>query len=96
VALGYEMLRGIRLAGGVFIGKFGEPISDPSFKASASSSSPHGFSAARLAFDLSPGHGWPGSISALAISRTATITRWHNRSLVLLQVVAKSDQDARR
>jgi hypothetical protein len=33
VALGYETSRGIRLAGGVFVGKFDEPISDPSFTA---------------------------------------------------------------
>src|SRR5262245_28423990 len=33
VAVGYEMSRGFRLAGGVLFGKFDEPISDPSFTA---------------------------------------------------------------
>jgi hypothetical protein len=31
VAIGFETSRGLRLAGGVFVGKFDEPISDPSF-----------------------------------------------------------------
>jgi hypothetical protein len=33
VAIGFETSRGLRLAGGVFVGKFDEPISDPSFTA---------------------------------------------------------------
>ena len=33
VAIGYETLRGLRFSGGVFVGKFDEPISDPSFTA---------------------------------------------------------------
>jgi hypothetical protein len=33
VAVGFETSRGLRLAGGVFVGKFDEPISDPSFTA---------------------------------------------------------------
>jgi hypothetical protein len=33
VAVGYEMSTGFHLAGGVFVGKFDEPISDPSFTA---------------------------------------------------------------
>ena len=33
VAVGFEMSRGLRLVGGVFVGKFDEPISDPSFTA---------------------------------------------------------------
>jgi hypothetical protein len=33
VAVGYETARGIRLSGGVFVGKFDEPVSDPSFTA---------------------------------------------------------------
>ena len=33
VAIGYETSRGLRLSGGVFFGKFDEPISDPSFTA---------------------------------------------------------------
>lgn len=33
LAIGFETSRGLRLAGGVFVGKFDEPISDPSFTA---------------------------------------------------------------
>ena len=35
VALGFETSRGLRLSGGLFVGKFDEPISDPSFTAIA-------------------------------------------------------------
>jgi len=33
VAIGYETSRGLRMSGGLFVGSFDEPISDPSFTA---------------------------------------------------------------
>ena len=33
LAIAYQMMRGLKLGGGVFVGKFDEPISDPSFTA---------------------------------------------------------------